>query len=74
MAKVIALIPPTNLPGSINNEYVNEPTFYNLHKIDTKFDYTPMDKLHISGRYGDQPYNASFAPVYGPILVDPIPL
>jgi Carboxypeptidase regulatory-like domain/TonB dependent receptor len=68
MSKIIALIPPTNLPGSINNIYVNEPTFYNLHKIDTKFDYTPKDKLHISGRFGYQPYNASFAPVYGPIL------
>ena len=68
MAKIIALIPPTNLTGSINNEYENEPTFYNLHKIDTKFDYTPTDKLHISGRYGDQPYNASFAPVYGSVL------
>jgi len=68
MAKIIALIPPTNLPGSINNEYENEPTSYNLHKIDTKFDYTPNDKLHISGRYGDQPYKANFAPVYGPVL------
>lgn len=68
MAKIIALIPPTNLPGAVNNEYVNEPTFYDLHKIDTKFDYTPSQKLHISGRYGYQPYNSSFAPVYGPIL------
>jgi hypothetical protein len=68
MAKIIALIPPTNLPGSINNEYENEPTYYNLHKVDTKFDYTPTEKLHISGRYGDQPYAASFAPVYGPVL------
>jgi hypothetical protein len=65
---VVALIPPTNLPGSLNNLYENEPSSYNLHKIDTKFDYTPTDKLRISFRYGDQPYNAVFAPIYGPIL------
>jgi hypothetical protein len=66
--KIVALIPPTNLPGSLNNLYENEPSSYNLHKIDTKFDYTPTDKLRISFRYGDQPYNAVFAPIYGPIL------
>jgi TonB dependent receptor len=68
IAKVVALIPPTNLPGCLNNLYENEPSSYNLHKIDTKFDYTPTNKLRISFRYGDQPYNAYFAPVYGPIL------
>jgi hypothetical protein len=68
ISKVVALIPPTNLPGSLNNFYENEPSFYNLHKIDTKFDYTPTEKLRISYRYGDQPYNAVFDPIYGPIL------
>ncbi len=68
ISKIVALIPPTNLPGSLNNLYENEPSTYNLHKIDTKFDYTPKEKLRISFRYGDQPYNAVFAPVYGPIL------
>jgi hypothetical protein len=66
--KIVALIPPTNLPGSLNNLYENEPSSYDLHKIDTKFDYTPTSKLRVSFRYGDQPYNAYFAPVYGPIL------
>jgi hypothetical protein len=68
ISKIVALIPPTNLPGSLNNLYENEPSSYNLHKIDTKFDYTPAQKLRISFRYGDQPYKAVFAPVYGPIL------
>jgi hypothetical protein len=68
IAKVVAVIPPTNLPGSVNNLYENEASTYNLHKIDTKFDYTPTDKLRLSFRYGDQPYNALFAPVYGQIL------
>ncbi len=72
-AKLAALVPPTNQnvgtpAGSINNYYENEPSFYNLHKIDTKFDYTPTQKLRVSGRYGDQPYNNVFQPVYGPIL------
>lgn len=68
IAKIVALIPPTNLPGSLNNLYENEPSSYNLHKIDTKFDANPTDKLRVSFRYGDQPYNAYFAPIYGPIL------
>jgi hypothetical protein len=73
IAKVIPLIPPTNVnvgtpAGSVNNFYENEPSFYNLHKIDTKFDYTPNQKLRISFRYGTQPYNAVFDPIYGPIL------
>jgi Carboxypeptidase regulatory-like domain len=68
IAKIVAQIPPTNLPGSLNNLYENEPSRYNLHKIDTKFDYTPTQKLRLSFRYGDQPYSAYFAPVYGPIL------
>ncbi len=68
IAKVVALIPPTNLPGSLNNLYANVPSTYNLHKIDTKFDYNSTDRLRLSFRYGDQPYNAYIAPVYGPIL------
>jgi len=68
IAKVVALIPPANLPGSLNNLYENEPSRYNLHKIDTKFDFTPTEKLRLSFRYGDQPYNAYFAPIYGDIL------
>jgi hypothetical protein len=68
IAKVVALIPPTNLPGSLNNLYVNLPSTYNLHKIDTKFDYNPVDKVRFSFRFGDQPYKAYIAPVYGPIL------
>jgi hypothetical protein len=73
IAKLIPLIPPTNVnvgtpAGSVNNFYENEPSFYNLHKIDTKFDYTPTQKLRISFRYGTQPYNAVFDPIYGPIL------
>ena len=66
--KIVQLIPPTNLPGSLNNEFAVMPTFYYLHKIDTKIDYTPTQKLRVSGRYGYQPYNNQFAPVYGPIL------
>ena len=68
IAKVVALIPPTNLPGSLNNLYVNLPSTYNLHKIDTKFDYNPVDKVRLSIRFGYQPYKAYIAPVYGPIL------
>jgi hypothetical protein len=73
IAKIIPLIPATNVnvgtpAGSVNNFYENEPSLYNLHKIDTKFDYTPTQKLRISFRYGTQPYKAVFDPIYGPIL------
>jgi hypothetical protein len=68
IAKIIPLIPPTNLPGVINNIYLNLPAVYNLHKIDTKADYTPTAKLRTSFRYGKQPYYSQFAPMYGPIL------
>src|SRR5262249_10255048 len=68
ISKIIPLIPNTNLPGVINNQYLNLPALYNLHKIDTKVDYMVTSKLHVSGRYGTQPYYATFAPMYGPIL------
>jgi hypothetical protein len=68
ITKIIPLIPPTNLPGSVNNEYVNLPAIYNLHKVDSKVDYTPTAKLRVSGRYGTQPYYSNFGPMYGPIL------
>ena len=67
IAKIVALIPATNLPGSVNNLYANIPSTYNLHKIDTKFDYS-ADRLRLSFRYGFQPYKSYIAPVYGPIL------
>ena len=68
IAKIIPLIPPTNLPGSINNMYLNLPAIYNLHKIDAKVDYNTSSKLRISGRFGDQPYYSKFGPMYGDIL------
>jgi hypothetical protein len=67
--KIAALIPAAPVvPGLVNNLYLNLPAVYNLHKIDTKADFVPNSKLHISGRYGTQPYYATFAPMYGPIL------
>ena len=38
------------------NNFVSQGQVYNLHKIDTKVDYTVNSKLRISGRYGYQPY------------------
>ena len=46
--KIIPNIPATNQPGVVNNYYVNRAVLYNLHKIDTKFDYNPADKLRLS--------------------------
>jgi hypothetical protein len=68
IAKIIPFVPATNLPGVVNNYYGNLPSFYNLHKIDTKIDYTATSKLRISGRYAKQPYNNYFAPLYGDTL------
>ena len=67
-AKIASLVPPTNLPGSLNDIYLSETALYNLHKADTKYDFNPNSKLHISGRWGTEPYNSIFGPVYGPVL------
>jgi hypothetical protein len=67
-AKLIPNIPAPNLPGTVNNYSVIQGTSYNLHKIDTKFDYVATQKLRISARYGYQPYNAVTNPLFGPIL------
>ena len=66
--KLIPLFPVTNLPGVVNNNYVNQATVYNLHKIDTKVDYTATSKLRLSGRWGYQPYYNLQDPVYGQVL------
>jgi hypothetical protein len=66
--KLIPLFPVTNLPGVVNNNYVNQATVYNLHKIDTKVDYTASSNLRLSGRWGYQPYYNLQEPVYGPVL------
>ncbi len=68
IAKIIPLIPPTNLPGATNNVYLNLPAIYNLHKIDAKVDYTATQKLRVSARYGKQPYYSKFGPMFGDIL------
>ncbi len=69
ITKINALIPNAPVvPGLVNDLYLNLPSVYNLHKIDTKVDYVASSKLHISGRYGTQPYYATFGPMYGPIL------
>jgi hypothetical protein len=52
----------------VNNYYINDANVYNLHKIDTKFDYNPTSKLRLSARYGYQPYYNFLQPIYGPIL------
>jgi hypothetical protein len=66
--KLIPNFPATNLPGVVNNYYVNRPTVYNLHKIDTKVDYTATQKLRLSGRWGYQPFYNLQQPLYGQFL------
>jgi hypothetical protein len=48
--KLMPFFPVTNLPGVVNNNYVNQATVYNLHKIDTKVDYTATSNFRLSGR------------------------
>jgi hypothetical protein len=47
---------------------MNRLTIYNLHKIDTKFDYNPTSKLRLSYRWGKQPYYNFQQPIYGETL------
>ena len=67
-AKMIPFFPSTNIPGVNNNFYLNRPTVYNLHKIDTKVDYTASQKLRLSGRWGYQPFYNFQQPIYGEVL------
>jgi hypothetical protein len=66
--KLIPHFPRTNIPGVNNNYYLDRPTVYNLHKIDTKVDYNHDARLRLSGRYGYQPYYNFQAPIYGEVL------
>jgi hypothetical protein len=66
--RIIPDIPKTNIDGSINNYYMNRLTIYNLHKVDTKFDYNATQKLRLSFRYGKQPYYNFQQPIYGEVL------
>ena len=66
--KLTALVPAPNLPGLSNNYYINTPSTYKLHKIDTKVDWNTTSKLRISTRVADQPYNNVRATVFGDIL------
>lgn len=67
-SRIIPNIPATNIAGSINNFYMNRLTIYNLHKIDTKFDYNATSKLRLSFRWGKQPYYNFQQPIYGEVL------
>ena len=68
-AKLVANV-PGGVPNGVfsNNIYINTPYSYNLQKIDTKFDWNATQKLRVSGRYSDYPYNQTQAPAFGPIL------
>lgn len=69
VVKLLPHFPAVTFPNlSLNNAYINQGTVYNLHKIDTKFDYVTTDKLRFSGRYGYQPYYNVQQPIYGSYL------
>jgi hypothetical protein len=67
--KLLPHFPTVTFPNlSVNNDYINQGTVYNLHKIDTKMDYVATPKLRVSGRYGYQPYYNLQQPIYGDFL------
>jgi len=58
--------PNTGTAGAIqNNLFVKQANMYNLHKIDSKFDYIATSKLRVSARYSKQPYNSLLNPIFG---------
>ncbi|MBC8165239.1 MAG: TonB-dependent receptor, partial [Bryobacteraceae bacterium] len=69
--KLTDLIPSPNLPGLINNFYVGTPVRNDLHRWDSKIDYTPGTKLRVNGRFGYQPYDVTRATVFGETLGGP---
>ena len=69
--KIIANVPATNVGGPAaiaNNFFINDHNVYNLHKIDTKYDYVATSKLRLSARWGYQPYYNFQQPIYGETL------
>jgi hypothetical protein len=69
--KIIPNVPLTNVGGPAqiaNNFFINDANIYNLHKIDTKYDYVANSKLRLSGRWGKQPYYNFQQPIYGETL------
>jgi hypothetical protein len=69
VVKLLPHFPAVTFPDRAqNNAYINQGTVYNLHKMDTKFDYVATDKLRFSGRWGYQPYYNVQQPIYGPFL------
>jgi hypothetical protein len=69
--KIIPNIPLTNVGGPAqiaNNFFINDANVYNLHKVDTKYDYVANGKLRLSGRWGKQPYYNFQQPIYGETL------
>ena len=65
LSQILPLVPPPNLPGTLNNYTENFASLYNLHKIDTKVDYIASTKLRASARWGYQPYYNSQVPPLG---------
>ena len=69
VAKLLPHFPAVTNPNATqNNNFVNQGQVYNLHKVDTKVDYTVTPKLRVSGRYGIQPYYNLQQPIYGDFL------
>lgn len=69
VAKLLPHFPAVTYPNlPVSNDFVNQAQVYNLHKIDTKFDYVATQKLRFSGRYGYQPYYNVQQPIYGSYL------
>jgi hypothetical protein len=69
-AKLVALIPMPNIPGAgiSNNYFVNTPTVNQLHKIDTKFNWTATNKYSMVGRLSFYPYNETRGTIFGDVL------
>jgi hypothetical protein len=71
VVQLLPHFPTVNVPSAVNgvnDDFINQGNVYNLHKIDTKFDYIRTQKLRLSYRWGKQPYYAMFQPIYNSYL------
>ena len=69
LASILPLVPAPNVAGStLNNYNTLFASLYNLHRWDTKVDYTATSKLRVSARWGYQPYYNTQVPVFGSTL------
>lgn len=70
VSKMLIAQIPSGVPNNVfvNNIYIDTPLSYDLHKIDTKFDWNTTRQLRMTARFSDYKYSEQQAPAFGEVL------